>query len=55
MREKMDSFEAETRQMIRKLSTYSLVEFYHEKDHLEEKIKKLNALSIRDLPCQYLV
>jgi len=36
MRDKMDRFELHTKELVKKLKTYSMVEFFHE----EETLKK---------------
>ena len=43
MRAKMDAFEKETRDLVSKLSTYSLIEFYHEENTLFEQIQTLKT------------
>lgn len=40
-RNKMDNFENETKRLVQSLSTYSLLEFFHEEEQLKEKIDKL--------------
>ena len=42
MRDKMDHFETQTKNLIHELGTYSLIEFFHEEDRLEQKIKRLS-------------
>ena len=41
MRAKMDNFEKETKYLVQKLGTYSLVEFFHEESWLQQKINRL--------------
>ena len=41
MRAKMDNFEKQTKALINKLQTFSLIEFYHEQQALQEHIGKL--------------
>ena len=43
MRAKMDKFEKQTRDLVSKLRTYSLVEFYHEESTLHEQIMALKT------------
>ena len=43
MRAKMDKFEKQTRDLVSKLRTYSLVEFYHEEGTLHEQIMALKT------------
>lgn len=41
MRAKMDLFEEKTRALVKKLHTYSLIEFYHEEDAMVTRIDDL--------------
>ena len=41
MRSKMDNFEYQTRALIKKMQTYSLIEFYHEEQPMHDRIQEL--------------
>ena len=41
MRDKMDNFEYMTRSLIKKMQTYSLIEFYHEEQSMHDRIDEL--------------
>ena len=41
MREKMDNFESMTKALIKKMQTYSLIEFYHEEQSMHDRIDEL--------------
>ena len=41
MRAKMDDFEKQTKALVNKLQTFSLIEFFHEQQTLQDHISKL--------------
>lgn len=43
MRDKMDNFEKQTRDLVSRMNTYSLVEFYYEENTLHEQINALKT------------
>lgn len=43
MRSKMDLFESQVKSLVKKLQTYSLIEFFHEERTLSDRIDHLKA------------
>ena len=41
MRARMDDFETQTKALIKKLQTYSLIEFFHEEQSMGDRIDQL--------------